>query len=57
MGISSGDARRLSLWEYEAILTAHNARFDENGPPVDKPEKETVRKRLAALAADRRFTH
>lgn len=57
MGVSLGDARAMSLWEYEAMLTEHNARHDPKGTPVAKPAKEKVRRHLDRLAADPRFTH
>ena len=57
MGIGPGNARKLSLWEYEAMLTEYNARHDPKGTPVAKPSKEKVRMHLDRLAADPRFTH
>jgi hypothetical protein len=56
MGIGLADARAMSLWEYEAMLTEYNARHDPKGTPVAKPSKAKVRSHLDRLAADPRFT-
>lgn len=57
MGFGPGDARNLSLWEYEAMLTEHNDRLNPDGPPIDSPSPEVVRESLRRIAADPRFTH
>lgn len=52
MGISVADARNLSLWEYEAMLTENNRRVNEalgNADPVEAPTAEIVERRLDQL--------
>lgn len=58
MSIGPGDARRLTLWEYEAMLADNADRYgDPKGDAVTSPDRDVVKERLAALAADPRFTH
>lgn len=47
----------MTLWEYEALLADNESRYaatDDAG--VAPPSKDVVKARLAALAADPRFT-
>lgn len=51
MGMGVEDARGLTLWEYEAILTEHNLRVRNalGTGPIEPPDPEAVERRLAKL--------
>jgi hypothetical protein len=58
MGIGVEEAKRLSLWEYQAVLTDHNRRTPTvDGPSVKPPDKDFVKQRLAQIGADPRYTN
>lgn len=47
----------MTLWEYEAMLADNADRYpDPKGSPISPPDRDVVKARLAALAADPRFT-
>lgn len=53
MGVSVADARGLSLWEYEALLTEWNARHpsDDDDDEVEAPDWAMFRENAAKIPA------
>lgn len=51
------EPRRLSLYEYEALLALHNDAHNPDGPQVAPPSREEVEQAFARLAANPKYTH
>jgi hypothetical protein len=54
MGISPGDAKRLTYWEFTAMRHGWEQRHkteEMDGEPAEPPTEEFVRERQAELAA------
>lgn len=52
MGIPPSEFKRLSWWEYQALVATWSERHDPegNGRPAEAPDAEMVAKRHEALA-------
>lgn len=56
MGIGPGDARELSLWDYEALLYHWNDAH-QSGDDVEAPDPARALAMLDRINADPRLTH